>query len=95
MPFPFFPIGALVAGAILGAALTLFVTALMVMDRAASRAADALLPGLVSGIRGWSNRRATDGIAPPTGSPASDGDRVDGVETAAPVPVDRVRSSLR
>jgi hypothetical protein len=91
MPFPFFPIGALVAGAILGAALTLFVTALMAMDRAASRAADALLPGLVSGIRGWSNRRVTDGAGRPTGSPTTD---VDAVEPAAPIPVDRVRPSL-
>ena len=98
MPFPFYPIGALVAGAILGAALTLFVAALMAIDRTASRAADAVLPGLVSGIRGWSSRRRTDDAGSPTGSRASavDGDGfADATEPAAPVPVDRVRSSLR
>ena len=97
MPFPFYPIGAIVAGAVLGAVLTLFVAALMAIDRTASRAAGVVLPGLVSGIRGWSSRRRTDDAGSP-GSPASavDGDGfADAAEPAAPVPVDRVHSSLR
>jgi hypothetical protein len=58
MPFPFVPVGAIVAGAILGAALTLFVWTLMALDRMASRAADSVVSGLVSGMRGWSSERA-------------------------------------
>jgi hypothetical protein len=63
MPFPFLPIGALVAASVLVGALTIFGLALRATDRAVTRAATGLrqsvLPGLVSGMRGW--RAATAG----------------------------------
>jgi hypothetical protein len=43
VPFPFYPIGALVATAILAAALTLFVAAMMATDWAVSRATGAVV----------------------------------------------------
>jgi hypothetical protein len=70
MPFPFLPLGAIVAASVLVTALTIFGLALRALDRAATRAAGGLrqsvLPGLVSGMRGWST--ATDS---PAGSAAS------------------------
>jgi hypothetical protein len=88
MPFPFIPFGAILAGAILGAALTIFVWVLMAIDRAASRAADSVVSGLVSGFRGWSSDRspATAGLV--TSPSASDPEPVD---TAPAIPVSRVR----
>ena len=61
MPFPYmYPIGALIAGVILGATLTLFAVTLRAMDRAVTRVGDSILSGLVSGFHGWSeSRRAT------------------------------------
>ena len=88
MPFPFMPIGAILAALILGGALTIFVWALMAIDRAASRAAGSVVSGLVSGFRGWSSEpTSTDRTASPTlhsrGEPP--------VEPAQAVPVSRVR----
>jgi len=93
MPFPFVPLGAIVAGAILGAALTLFVWTLMTLDRMASRAADSVVSGLVSGLRGWSAVRATrPDPVPPSPTPPTD----DIVEIAdRPVPIDRVHATIR
>jgi hypothetical protein len=58
MPFPFLPAGAVVAVSVLIGALTAFGLILRATDRAATRAVAGLrgsvLPGLVSGIRGWS-----------------------------------------
>jgi hypothetical protein len=83
MPFPFIPFGAIIATAILGAALTIFVLALMAIDRAASRAAGSVVSGLVSGFRGWSVERSPASL----GSPTDD----DVAAPARAVPVARVR----
>lgn len=90
MPFPFYPIGAVIAGAILAAALTLFVAAMLAMDRAVSRATGLVVSGLVTGIRGWSETRTRaeipdrKAVGSPAGPPA---------EPAAAVPVTRVHRS--
>lgn len=86
MPFPFMPFGAIFAGLILGAALTIFVWALMAIDRAASRAADSVVSGLVSGFRGWSSERSSA----PGSTPVSPVDADDPMEPAVAVPVARV-----
>jgi hypothetical protein len=87
MPFPFLPFGAILAGAILCAALTIFVWALMAIDRAASRAADSVVSALVSGLRGWSTERSYRSAGAPIARAQID----DPVEPAAAVPVARVR----
>lgn len=93
MPFPFVPVGAIVAGAILGAVLTIFVWTLMALDRMASRAADSVVSGLVSGLRGWS----ADGTAPPepvvTSPSAPAGDSSEPADR--PAPLDRVHATIR
>jgi hypothetical protein len=57
MPFPFLPLGWLLAVAVLVAALTVFGLVLRAMDRAVTRATGELrttvLPGLVTGLRQW------------------------------------------
>ena len=90
MPFPFFPIGALLAGAILAAALTLFVAAMMAMDRAISRATESVVSGLVSGIRGWATEHPTVAV-PDATAQTHPGD--DPIEPAIAIPVARVRPS--
>lgn len=93
MPFPFVPVGAIVAGAILGAALTIFVWTLMALDRMASRAADSVVSGLVSGLRGWAADHTTP-QDPVTTSPSPP--PADVAEVAdRPVPVDRVHATIR
>ena len=88
MPFPFMPFGAIFGGIILGTALTAFVWALMAIDRAASRAADSVVSGLVAGFRGWSSE-----LRPTEGDPglraASSGEPP--LEPAQAVSVSRVR----
>jgi hypothetical protein len=85
MPFPYmYPVGALIAGVILGATLTLFALVLKLLDRAVTRVGDSILSGLVAGFGGWSGRpRAT----PAPSSPAVD----DGLEPADAIPVQLVR----
>jgi len=87
MPFPFMPGGAIVAAAILGVTLTIFVWAQMAIDRAAPRAADSVVSGLVSGLRGWSTERSYGSAGAPIARAQVD----DLVEPAAAVPVARVR----
>jgi hypothetical protein len=52
----FLPLGAFLAGLVLGAMFTAFALAGHLLDRAATRAGDSILPGLVSGFRDWSDR---------------------------------------
>ena len=99
MPFPFVPVGAIVAGAILGAALTLFVWTLMALDRMATRAADSVVSGLVAGLRGWSGNRAAppDRVITSRSSPSGDVAETTGrpIAVDSPVPVDRVHATSR
>ena len=71
MPFPFLPLGWLLAVAVLVAALTLFGLALRAMDRATTRLADDLrttvLPGLVSGLSHWQPAADRQPALAPTG----------------------------
>lgn len=87
MPFPFMPVGAILAGLILMAALTIFVWALMAIDRAASRAAGSVVSGLVTGFRGWSPERPPASVARSASDPPDD----DPVTPADAVPVARIR----
>jgi hypothetical protein len=64
MPFPFIPIGAFVAGLILSAALTVFILSLKALDRAATQAGSAIVGGLVSGIRDWSDQDRARVVSP-------------------------------
>jgi hypothetical protein len=80
MPFPFYPVGALVASAILAVALTIFVVALRAIDRAVTRIGGSVVSGLVAGFDGWSAPRQAP--APASVSPGTAGE-----EPAAPVPV--------
>lgn len=85
MPFPYmYPIGALIAGVILGATLTLFALVLRALDRAVTRVADGICSGLVSGFRGWSEERR---VRPDDRSPRA----VDLEELASPIRVQPAR----
>ena len=67
MPFPFLPGGAILAAAVLGGAFALFALLLRALDRTATEIKGSFLPGIVSGLRGWS--RARDGGQVPDSSP--------------------------
>lgn len=57
MVIPFYPVGAFLAGLFLGVIFGAFAVALRVVDRMVDRVEDSVLPGLVSGFRGWSTER--------------------------------------
>jgi hypothetical protein len=67
MPFPFLPGGAILAAAVLGGAFALFALLLRAIDRTATEIKGSFLPGVVSGLRGWSRPR--DGRQVPERSP--------------------------
>lgn len=84
MPFPFYPVGALVAGIILGTALTLFALALKAIDKTVTRVGGSVLTGLVSGLNEWSEARR----AAPRSISVGAADRE---EAASAVPMEHVR----
>jgi hypothetical protein len=53
MPFPFMPLGALLALAVLGGALAIFGVALKALDWTIDAARGSMLGGVISGIRDW------------------------------------------
>jgi hypothetical protein len=67
MAFPFLPGGAILAAAVLGGAIALFALLLRAFDRTATEIKGSFLPGVVSGLRGWS--RARDRSQVPERSP--------------------------
>jgi hypothetical protein len=99
MPFPFYPVGAVVAGLFLGAVLTLFGLAMRLLDRGARSA--SMLPSVVSGFRDWSTEHrparmvspdaSTPGSPPwpPRSAPSADGMTIDELTSAAGVHVER------
>jgi hypothetical protein len=89
MPFPFYPVGALVATLVLAVTLTAFATVLHAIDRAVSWAGQAAYSGLVSGFRGWSESREP---TEPTESPRA-GDRDEAISAVHVEPV-RPRAGL-
>jgi hypothetical protein len=62
MPFPFLPGGAILAIAVLGGAFALFAMILRAIDRTATEIKGSFLPGVVSGLRGWSRPRDRDQV---------------------------------
>lgn len=93
MPFPFYPIGAVVAALILGGALTVFVLALKGLDRAATQVGGAVVGGLVSGIRDWSAPRWVQTVSPAGIDPTPSSDGFDPVGSSDAVVVEPVRRS--
>jgi hypothetical protein len=94
MPFPFYWIGALVAGAFLSLVLTIFALALRLLTRTTSEIRGSILPGLVSGFRDWAGDRSVVRrlVSPRSPEPG------DGIEDAAPVqalPAERLQPRLR
>ncbi len=85
MPFPYmYPVGALIAGVLLGATLTVFAVALRALDRTVTRVGDSILSGLVSGFHSWSAERR------PASSPSSPG-AASSESSASPVRVERIQ----
>lgn len=78
MPFPFWWLGALVAAVFLSAVMTIFGVLLKLMDRAATEVRESILPGVVSGMRDWTDgrRRPTLPIVSPRAT-EDDGPRLD------------------
>lgn len=95
MAFPFYWIGAMVAGVVLFVALSLFAMALRAIDRAVTEVRGSMLPGLVEGFRDWAGDRRPARRPPisPDGPEAGDGIE-DAVSSLAP-PVERLRPHLR
>lgn len=92
MPFPVIgPIGALLAGMLLGAVLTLFGLVFVAIDRAAVRIGDSVLTGLVSGFRDWTTTRLPVRRSSSPGAVDREPDGTDRDEPTAAVPVVRVR----
>ena len=79
MPFPFLPLGAVLAASILIAALTVFGLLLRAIDRGLVALRDTMASGLVSGLRRWNEastplRRV---VSSPGAAPAADREVVD------------------
>ena len=71
MPFPFLPAGVILALAVLGGAFAAFGLALHLLDRAALTARRSIAPGLVSGMRNWTNQQPRGHrVSSPTQEPA-------------------------
>jgi hypothetical protein len=84
MPFPFFWIGAVFAGAILVGVFSLFAVVMRTLDRAATEVTGTILPGLVEGFRDWPNGRHR--AVPRSGSPRSSESGPSGPATDDPDP---------
>lgn len=84
MPFPFIPIGVVLALAVLGGAFALFALAFRGLDRAATSARHSIAPGLVAGMRQWADSRG-EPSRPVSSSPAAPGPDVDEVARPANV----------
>jgi len=96
MPFPFLPAGAVVAVSVLIGALTAFGLVLRATDRATTRAVAGLrgsvLPGLVSGLRGWTaagGATTSRRTGSPTGRPGSSAAAQDSAAEIEIVDLDR------
>ena len=80
MPFPFYPVGTLVASVILAVTPTIFAVALRAIDRAVTRIGGSVVSGLDAGFDGWSASRQMPAPASVSSGSAGEG-------LAAPVPV--------
>jgi hypothetical protein len=70
MPFPFMPIGALLALAVLSGALAIFGAALKALDWTIDTVRGSMLNGMVAGIRDWDDRSQRSRRRSPSSSPA-------------------------
>jgi hypothetical protein len=84
MPFPFFWIGAVFAGAILVGVFSVFAVVMRTLDRAATEVTGTILPGLVEGFRDWPIGRHRP--VPRSGSPRSSESGPSGPATDDPDP---------
>jgi len=82
-----YPIGALIAGVLLGATLTIFAVALRALDRTVTRVGDSILSGLVTGFHTWSDQHRP-GSVPPLSPRVADPE-----EPGSAVPMEPVRRS--
>lgn len=57
MTLAFYPLGAFLAGLVLGSVFTFFALTMHLVDRAITRTNGSMLPGLVSGFRDWADGR--------------------------------------
>ena len=57
MPFPFLPVGAIVAASVLIGALAIFGLILKTMDRAAVGLRDMAVSSIASGLKSWGGKR--------------------------------------
>jgi hypothetical protein len=91
MSFPFLWIGAIVAGLLLSAVMTLFGFALHLVARVTNEVRGSILPGLVSGFREWA-----DGyLAAPRGTSSRHGSSPEPPFEEVPLRDKPVRTRLR
>ena len=79
MPFPFLPLGAVLAASILIFSLTVFGLVLRTIDRGLVALRDTMASGLVSGLRRWNEASAPMRrvVSSPGAAPAGDREVVD------------------
>jgi hypothetical protein len=65
MAFPFYPVGAITATLVLGGTLVAFRLLLLALDRGAAELRGSIGPGLVRGVRAWTEEHS-DRPAPTT-----------------------------
>ncbi len=58
MTLAFYPLGAFLAGVLLGSIFTFFALTMHLLDRAVAGRHGSMLPGLVTGFRDWADGRA-------------------------------------
>ena len=94
MSFPFYWVGAFVAGLMLAGALTLFGLGMKVVTRATNDVRGSMLPGLVSGFREWTANREdvhnTRASRPESDHPSA----IEDITTQNCAPVERVRANV-
>jgi hypothetical protein len=74
MTFPFIPAGAITATLVLGGTLVVFRLLLVALDHDAAELRGSIGPGLVQGVRAWTEGRdppapTVSPVSPPGGSP--------------------------
>lgn len=94
MAFPFLPLGAILAAAVLIGGLAVFGLLLRAIDRAIGGIRESAVPGIVAGLRAWDSRASdrAPGEPPPPTSPWSlrrPDARLIAATLTAPVPADR------
>jgi hypothetical protein len=84
MPFPFLPIGAIVAVTVLVSSFAAFYVAVMAIDKTATRVFGGVVTGVVAGARRWRDETLHE-VRTSSGTP----------EPVEPIQTDRVRHRMR